>query len=149
MKTLLITLALLIWSLINAMAFSSLTVPTDSAMHKLTIEFSNVTNRTGTLYVGLVNDATSFNGASYRKTQIQVPASGTFQVTFDQLPAGQYAVKVFQDLNGNQTLDRSGQMPTEPFGFSNVNMLMAPPSFEETAFDLNGSRTIVVRLLGQ
>lgn len=149
MKTLLLTLVLLVWSFINTMAFSPLITPADSATYKLTIEFSNVTNRTGTLYVGLVNNAATFNGTSYRKTQIQVPASGNFQVTFDQLPAGQYAVKVFQDLNGNQTLDRSGLMPTEPFGFSNVDMLMAPPSFEETAFDLNGPKTIVVRLLGQ
>lgn len=149
MKTLLLSLALLTGSFIHAIASSRLAAPGDSATHKLTIDFTNVINRTGTLYVGLVNNAASFDGDSYRKTQVQVPATGTFQVTFDQLPAGQYAVKVFQDLNGNQKMDRSGQMPTEPFGFSNVTMLMGPPSFEEKAFDLNGPKTIVIRLLGQ
>lgn len=149
MKTILLTIALITGSLINTMAASRLAAPGDSASYKLTIEFANITKRTGMLYVGLVNDAAEFNGNSYRKTRIQIPATGDFQVKFDQLPAGRYAVKVFQDLNENQKLDTSNQMPTEPFGFSNVTMLMGPPSFEQTAFDLDAPKTIVINLIGQ
>lgn len=149
MKTILLTIALITGSLINTMAASRLAAPGDSASYKLTIEFANITKRTGMLYVGLVNDAAEFNGNSYRKTRIQIPATGDFQVKFDQLPAGRYAVKVFQDLNENQKLDTSNQMPTEPFGFSNVTMLMGPLSFEQTAFDLDAPKTIVINLIGQ
>lgn len=149
MKTILLTFALLTGSFIDTFAASRLAAPGDSATYKLTIGFTNVTKRMGTLYVGLVNDAADFNGNSYRKTRIQIPATGDFQVKFDQLPAGRYAVKVFQDLNENQKLDTSNQMPTEPFGFSNVTMLMGPPSFEQTAFDLNAPKTIVINLIGQ
>ncbi|ADB36406.1 DUF2141 domain-containing protein [Spirosoma linguale] len=149
MKTLLFTFALLTGLFTNTIAASRLAAPGDSATYKLTIDFTNVTKRTGTLYVGLVNDAADFNGNSYRKTRIQIPATGDFQVKFDQLPAGRYAVKVFQDLNDNQKLDKTNQMPTEPFGFSNVTMLMGPPSFEESAFEFNAPKTIVISLIGQ
>lgn len=149
MKTILFTIALITASFINTNAASRLAAPGDSASYKLTIEFTNIAKRTGMLYVGLVNDAAEFNGNSYRKTRIPIPATGDFQVKFDQLPAGRYAVKVFQDLNENQKLDTSNQMPTEPFGFSNVTMLMGPPSFEQTAFDLNAPKTIVINLIGQ
>ncbi|GAB3801729.1 DUF2141 domain-containing protein [Spirosoma humi] len=149
MKTILFTIALITGSFVSTMASSRFAAPGDSASYKLTIEFANITKRMGTLYVGLVNDAAEFNGNSYRKTRIQIPATGDFQVKFDQLPAGRYAVKVFQDLNENQKLDRSNQMPTEPFGFSNVTMLMGPPSFEQAAFELDASKTIVVSLIGQ
>lgn len=149
MKTLLITLALLIGSLINVMAASSPAIPGDSATYKLTVGFTNVAKRIGTLYVGLINDGADINGDSYRKTRIEIPATGEFQVSFDGLPAGKYAVKVFQDLNTNQKLDVSGHMPTEPFGFSTINMLTGPPTFDKCAFDLNASKTIAINLIGQ
>ena len=149
MKTLLLTIALLTGSFINTMASVRLAAPGDSATYKLTIDFANVTKRTGTLYVGLVNEAADFNGSSYRKTRVVVPATGDIQVSFEGLPAGKYAVKFYQDLNANMKLDYSGQMPAEPFGFSNVTMLMAPPSFSQCAFDLNAPRTIAVSMIGQ
>ncbi len=152
MKTMLIASALFTASFITALAATSShlpsAVPGDSATYKLTVSFTNVAKRTGMLYVGLVNDAADFNGNSYRKTRITVPATGDFQVNFEGLPAGQYAVKVFQDLNDNQKLDFSGQA-AEPFGFSNVKMLMGPPSFKESAFDLNASKTVAISLIGQ
>ena len=149
MKTLLFTFALLTGSFFNAMASSRLTAPGDSAMYTLTIQFTNVTQRAGILYVGLVNDAADFNGSSYRKTRVVVPATGAIQANFEGLPAGKYAVKFYQDLNANMKLDYSGQIPAEPFGFSNVTMLMAPPSFSQCAFDFNAPRTIAVSMIGQ
>ena len=152
MKMLLITIALFTGSLINAVAASKPALPgtpADSATYKLTIGFTNVTKRAGTIYVGLVNSAADFNGNSFRKTRIDVPATGEFQVSFEGLPAGRYAVKIFQDLNANLKLDMSGQMPTEPFGFSNVTMLMGPPSFDQCAFDLNAPKAIAINLIGQ
>ncbi|MCX6218119.1 DUF2141 domain-containing protein [Spirosoma sp.] len=149
MKTLLLTFALLTGLFTNTIAAYRLAAPGDSATYKLTIDFTNVTKRTGLLYVGLVNDAADFNGNSYRKARIQIPSTGDFQVKFDVLPAGRYAVKVFHDLNYNQKLDKTNQMPTEPFGFSNVTMLMGPPSFEQSAFEFNAPKPIVIRLIGQ
>ena len=148
MKTLLICFALFAGSFINADASNTpITTPADSATYKLTVGFTNVTKRTGMMYVALVNNAADFNGKFYRKTRVDVPATGDFQVNFDGLPAGQYAVQVFQDLNDNQKLDFSGA--AEPFGFSNVTTLMGPPSFAQSAFDLNAPKTVTISLIGQ
>lgn len=121
--------------------------PTATGTYSLTVVMHNVNNRTGKLYVGLGNNQASFMGESIQKKSIDVPASGEITVVFDGLVAGRYAVRVFQDLNGNQKMDFSGQMPGEPFGLSNVAMLMGPPDFDQSSFELNESKSIRIRLL--
>ena len=150
MKTLLISIVLLAASFINTRANTpSGATPPDSATYKLTVTFANVDKRAGMIYVGVVSKGTDINGDSYRKTRVAVPATGDFQVSFEGLPAGEYAVKVYQDLNDNMKLDMSNNMPSEPFGFSNMKMLLGPPSFSQCAFDLNAPKTITIRLLNQ
>ncbi len=157
MKTLLITSALIAGLFVNATTVSAITPPTalvssvtsvtEPATYKLTVTFSNVNNRKGKIYIAVANDATSFGGSAFRKTRVEVPATGEISVSFETLPAGKYAVQVYQDLNDNEKLDMSGQMPTEPFGFSNVKMLMGPPDFTLCAFELTENKTINVSLI--
>lgn len=116
-------------------------------MYSLTVVLSDVTKRTGKIRVGLVNSAGNFDSESYQTRIVDVPASGEIAVSFDSLAAGRYAVRLFQDLNGNQKMDFNGQMPTEPFGFSNVTMLMGPPNFGQCAFDLAENKRIQVSLI--
>lgn len=151
MKTLLVTIALLIASRFDAVAALSSARPTpgDSATYKLTVSIANIARRTGMIYVGLANSDATFGGNFYRKTRVEVPATGDAQVSFDGLSAGRYAVQVYQDTNSNQKLDFSGQVPTEPYGFSNGTMLMGPPSFGRSAFTLDSPKTVAVSLIGQ
>lgn len=53
---------------------------------------------------------------------------------------GQYAVVVYHDENDNGKFDRNWiGLPTEGFGVSNnPTLFLAPPSFEESAFEVNG-----------
>ena len=64
------------------------------------------------------------------------------------LPKGTYALALFQDLNGNGTLDTGAfGIPQEPTGFSNdAQDVMGPPSFEECSFTVRGDTTLVVHL---
>ena len=119
---------------------------TSAPMYFLTAVLSNVNKRTGQIYVGLVNSAENFAGESYRTKVADVSASGEISVSFDSLTAG-YAVRLFQDMNGNKKIDFDGRMPTEPFGFSNVTMLMGPPDFDQCAFDLAENKRIQVGLI--
>jgi uncharacterized protein (DUF2141 family) len=67
------------------------------------------------------------------------PAAGaTAVVTFKGLAPGRYAIKSFQDLNGDGKLSSNPLgMPTEPFGFSNnAPVRMAAPSWAETVFEV-------------
>ncbi len=117
---------------------------------KLTVVFSSVAKRTGKIYIALSNDKASFSGSAYRKTRFDVPATGEVSVNFSDLPAGTYAVRLYQDLNNNQKLDRVGPFPSEPFGFSNVSrVLFGAPGFEQCAVILTGDKTITIDLIGQ
>ncbi|WP_420147325.1 DUF2141 domain-containing protein [Spirosoma sp.] len=151
MKTI-ITFALLIVLAIASfgkpcLAQQTTAATSTSATHKLTVVISNVNNRTGKLYIGLANNAASFTGESIQNKSVDVPASGEITVTFEGLTPARYAVRVYQDLNNNQKMDFSGQMPTEPFGFSNVAMLMGPPDFDQSSFELNEDKNIRIRMM--
>ncbi|HYC05948.1 MAG TPA: DUF2141 domain-containing protein [Azospirillaceae bacterium] len=66
------------------------------------------------------------------------------------LPAGTYALRVFQDIDGDGALGRSLLgMPTEPIGFSNDAMgAMGPPSFDQAAVrhgEQAGAITVTLR----
>lgn len=58
---------------------------------------------------------------------------------------GQYAVVVYHDENDNHKFDRNWiGLPIEGFGVSNdPTLFLAPPSFEESAFEVNGDLTNV------
>ena len=79
--------------------------------------------RTGVVMVALYNSAATFDGDSradqaFARTAIN--ASGRVVATFENLPAGDYAVKAFHDVNGDGQLNTNPfSMPTEPYAFSN------------------------------
>lgn len=58
---------------------------------------------------------------------------------------GKYAVVVYHDENDNHKFDRNLiGLPTEGFGVSNdPSLFLAAPSFEESAFEVNGEVTNV------
>ena len=66
-----------------------------------------------------------------------VPATmGTTTVVIDSLPAGTYAIALYQDQNDNGVMDKNWLgIPTEPLGFSNAQLrTFGPPSFKACAF---------------
>ncbi|SOD96607.1 DUF2141 domain-containing protein [Spirosoma fluviale] len=123
------------------------TTSATATTYKLTAVISGIEKRAGKLYVGLANNAETFNGESAATATVDVSASGDVTVNFDGLKPGRYAVRVYQDLNDNKKMDFSGQMPAEPFGFSNVTMLMGPPTFDQCAFTLGENKTIQVGMM--
>ncbi|KAK3605003.1 hypothetical protein CHS0354_000668 [Potamilus streckersoni] len=74
-----------------------------------------------------------FKGVNvYVKRKVEV-------AVFDSVVAGSYAVKVFQDVNGNGVLDKNFLgIPTEPFAFSNnAKGFMGPPDYNDCIFLLD------------
>ncbi|MVM29846.1 DUF2141 domain-containing protein [Spirosoma sp. HMF4905] len=153
MKTIIttaITIGLLIANLAKpCLAQTATSAPSASVSgtYSLTVIIHNVNTRSGKLYVGLANNQASFTGESFQRKVIDVTPSGELTTVFEGLTAGKYAVRLFQDLNGNQKMDFSGQMPSEPFGLSNVSMLMGPPDFDQSAIELNENKSIRIRMM--
>lgn len=74
-----------------------------------------------------------------------VQQSQTYEI--HGLPAGKYAVVVFQDADNDNELDRwLGLFPKEPYGFSNNVGKYGPASFESAAFDLVKDEIISIEL---
>lgn len=142
MKTLAWPAALLI-----CLSITSHRTVAQTGTYKLTINVTDFDQRIGTLRIGLVSKAENFLAKSEMDTAVTIPAQGPLTVTMPNLKSGTYAVQVYQDLNGNKKLDQEGGRPTEPFGFSNIAMLMGPPTFEQAAVEVGQDTAIRIRLL--
>ncbi|WBA40735.1 DUF2141 domain-containing protein [Hymenobacter canadensis] len=80
--------------------------------------------------------------------KVVMPA-GQRQITLPvDLPNGEWAVAITQDMNNNDKLDKNFVgIPTEPFAFSNnVRPTLAPPDFNECKFTVSGPRVVTIKL---
>ena len=81
------------------------------------------------------------NGFRHEDSAIAVlsakPDGNRASATFENLKPGRYAVIVYQDENGNRKLDLfMGMFPEESWGLSQDPVVMGPPSFDASAFDV-------------
>jgi uncharacterized protein (DUF2141 family) len=107
---------------------------------RLEIQIAGLESDEGVLVVVLLDSAAQYDSEDqFVRAQDDVAIeNGAAIVTFDDLPNGRYAVKVFHDENSNGKLDTNlVGFPKESFGFSNDAMgRFGPPSFDQAAFDL-------------
>jgi uncharacterized protein (DUF2141 family) len=64
-------------------------------------------------------------------------------ITFDDLPEGEYAIKMFHDVNGDGKMNTNPfGMPTEPFAFSNNAVgNMGPAKWDDAHFTVAAPAT--------
>lgn len=66
---------------------------------------------------------------------LTVPANGSVELDFGEVPNGRYAIALIHDENANGKLDKRLMIPREGFGFSrNAPVGLGPPSFADAAF---------------
>ena len=115
--------------------------------YSVTVVVKDLQLRQGKVYASITNDANSFPRGGIKSAIAEVTPTGEVSLKFENMLEGKYAIVLYQDLNDNKELDMNGEMPAEPFGFSNVTMLMGPPNFEQCAFDLNENKVIAIGLM--
>ncbi len=116
---------------------------------ELVVMVNNITDLQGSLYVSLYNQETSFESNENALKRQKVSANKTIlSVNFGDLPAGEYAVKTYQDVNDNGKID-FGSMgtPSEPFGSSSKSKELATPKYKEAKFTLVKSQQVNISLL--
>lgn len=108
---------------------------------KVVIE--DVLDGQGQVRVALEKNAKDFDSGSFDTpkylSRVEDAKGDSVSVTFPAVPYGTYAIKVFQDLNGDGKL-KTGFMgaPEEPWGFSNdATGFMGPADFSDAKFELN------------
>ena len=113
----------------------------------LTIEVRDIEKVEGHLYVALYNSEETFMKKPLTAFRIDVKDT-SLSIPCQGLPAGTYAISLFQDGNGNGKLDSGAfGIPTEKFGFSNdAEGVMGPPSYAKCSFTFSGDTTLVIHL---
>ena len=99
--------------------------------------------KTGEIYISLIpkeiaesKDAKSPFGAMIEVGEKELAAKRV-SFSFENVPAGMYAIRVFQDVNGNGDLDMGVFGPKEPWGtYHDARPKFRAPKFEEMAFEV-------------
>ena len=104
----------------------------------ITVVASGIESTKGTVLVQLANSAEDYDSDqdAFRFAEAK-PSGGRATVMFEQVPYGDFAIKIFHDENDNKKIDMGWRGPTERYGFSNgARGLMGPPSFAAAKFTL-------------
>ena len=117
---------------------------------ELSITISNIHPVEGNIFIAIYDnndDYMDIEKASFQK--IAAVESDVQTIIMNNIPAGEYAVSVFHDLNNNGKLDTNAiGIPVEPYGFSNdARGKFGPPKFRNTKFTFKSTREIKIKLV--
>lgn len=111
---------------------------------RLVLNITGYEGQTGQMMVALYADGAAFNNEArpFRDAKMTVVGAQT-TVIFDGLPNGDYAFKLYHDVNGNGRLDTNGMgIPTEDYYFSNdASDPFSAPEWDEAVFSLPAGLT--------
>ena len=108
----------------------------------LTVSARGFESEQGTVLVQLANSAEDYDddGGAFRFAEVKAEG-GRAVAVFEDVPYGEYAVKIFHDENDNKKIDMGWRGPTERYGFSNdARGLFGPPGYEDAKFELGSAR---------
>jgi len=113
--------------------------------HKLTVNVSDIQVIKGSILF-MVCDKNNFMKGNIRSGMAVVNGNKA-STEISDLPAGEYAVMLFHDENGNYQIDMNESgIPTEGVGFSGVTLLVGIPTFDECKFTVSEDLSITVKL---
>jgi uncharacterized protein (DUF2141 family) len=95
----------------------------------------------GAVLVALFDSESGFTGDRPVATAQAQPRGGSATVVFRDVEAGDYAVKSFQDGDGNGRISLNALgIPKEPYAFSNnARGRFGPPGWSKAAFQVGGA----------
>lgn len=113
----------------------------------LTVKISDINQGKGHVMVGLYSGAEAFSqGKTSFGTRVKADNEQE-QVVFKDLPAGEYAIKIYQDENSNQKLDFNFiGIPKEGYGYSNNVGRFGRPKYQEAKFTVEEKTEIQIEL---
>lgn len=120
------------------------------AKERLRVNVEGVDEKGGNVHIAIHGPST-FMKDGRALTGLILPPMGKTGLSglLQAVPHGTYAVAVYQDMNGNDRLDKNALgIPTEPYAFSNNPVVKwQVPSFEDAAVDIGQEgKGVTVRL---
>jgi len=103
----------------------------------LTVIITGLKSNDGVVRVGLYNSRENYEGEEkpFRGMEAAIQNKKA-SVVFENIPFGEYAVKVYHDENSNRQLDKNFMgIPTEAYGFSNnAEGMFGPADYDDAKF---------------
>lgn len=139
----------ILFALLLLSSFSSIKKETNYA---LTIEVNDLRNSIGEVQFALYNKDGSIPDEDYENYYRLLKAeiiNGKSTITFNNIPAGIYAVNILHDENKNGKIDKGFILPKEGIGFSNFQSIgfSNRPNFSKASFTLNQKKSIHVKVI--
>lgn len=129
--------------LFSSLLISSLATVAQGA--ELTVDVTGIEDIDGNLHVAVYDSAAAMKKIelAYQRTIKQINATDS-KLTFHDIEPGEYAVMIYQDMDGNGQLNKNLiGIPKEPFGLSNNPRLMGPPKFKKLSFLIGEENTAI------
>lgn len=130
--------------------YSFLTALYGQQEYNCTVTIDGLANTKGVLYIGWYNNATDFlkveKAVYYQKAPVSNITSQSF--LFKNIAAGNYAISLFLDEDGNGQLSTNiFGIPNERYAFSNnVKPAFRPATFSEAQFTVKSDKQIRISL---
>ncbi|MBR9920803.1 MAG: DUF2141 domain-containing protein [Bacteroidetes bacterium] len=109
---------------------------------QLLVEIEGFDTLGGDIHLGLYNGHEGFGDPdnAFDGKILKISPDQQAIAIFDKIPEGEYALAIFQDLNGNGILDKGTfGIPLEPYGFSNITTVKwKKPTFDQVRFYFSG-----------
>ena len=115
--------------------------------YSITVTVKDADSNDGKIFLALYNTDTDFLNTSFKGMQ-SVIENQQCRVTFQDIPAGFYAVSIFHDANNNGKMDTNFMgIPKEDYGCSNdASGFMGPPKWDDAKFQLKENKSIIITL---
>ncbi|MEA1941059.1 MAG: DUF2141 domain-containing protein [Pseudomonadota bacterium] len=104
----------------------------------LTVQVEGLETPQGAVMMALFDAPDAWDGGEAVAGQRVAVDGESVTIEFGALPAGEYAIRMFHDVDGDGELDMNLMgIPSEPFGFSNnARGRFGPASWEDAVFTL-------------
>ena len=132
------TSVLILFLAISAMA---------TAQVAIKVDIVGLKNNKGQVLIGLYNSENRFLKKVY-KGNVALIKNEKATATFENLPAGEYAISIFHDENSNGKLDTNFMgIPKEAYAASNdAKGFMGPPKYKDAKFQANQNKHIILKV---
>ena len=127
--------------LLAAMSTCIIAAPLASASD-LTVTVDGIAKQQGSIMLGLFDEASYKGDGSVDGAQLVVEGSSV-SVTFQGLAPGEYAIRLYHDVNGDGEMNTNPfGMPTEPYAFSNdAKGRFGPAKWDAASFPVGPGAT--------
>ena len=120
---------------------------------ELVVRVRNIEPKLGELAYALFDSDSGFptqKERAFRRGFVRIESGPEMTFTISELAPGEYALAVYQDMNGDRKLGKNFLgIPREPAGVSNnPTTILGPPGYRTSKFVLSGDRQeLIVNLV--